>query len=68
MARGIVSRKIRAGKDFLLPFGHQVSVFDFGSLKPDVMRGLSHGPLHHPKQASVRLAHLGGKKNTLETH
>lgn len=40
-----------------------MSVFDFGSLKPDVMRGLGHGPLHHPQQPLMRLAHLGGKKH-----
>lgn len=47
------------------PFGHQVSVFDFGSLKPDMMCGLGHGPLHHPQQPLMCLAHLPGKKEHL---
>lgn len=42
----------------LSPSGHEVTIFDLGTLEPDVGTGFHHGPLYHPHEPSVDLTHL----------
>lgn len=60
----LMCRKLRKHWGFLLPFGHEVSVFDLWSFKPDVRRRFDHGSLDHSHQPSMHLADLREEINS----
>lgn len=41
-----------------LPLSHQVAIFYFRTLKPDMWAGFDHGSLNHTHKAPVHLPHL----------
>lgn len=53
-----VQRETYQTKVVILPFGHQMSVFDFRALKPNMRAGFDHGSLNNPHQATMNLSNL----------
>lgn len=64
---GLILNWVRQMLSAELPFCHEVSIFNFRPLKPDVRARLHHRSLYHSHQPSVYLPHLNTQRKPV-TH